>query len=99
MKTFLSFVCILFATELIAQKNCKVTISGDSCNFTSLVSYVKGSEALTLKWKRDTTLMMVRKPNGYSSSGNVVAGGNGEGSGLNQLNFPWAFDIDSAGNL
>ena len=100
MKTYLLFsIIVFFTTQLNAQKNCRVTISGDSCNFTNLAAHVKSSEPVTLKWKKDTVLMMVRKQNGYSSTGVVVAGGNGEGGALNQLYYPRAMNIDSSGNL
>ncbi len=74
----------------------QLDVTGDSCTGSTLVldNSISDLYPETITWYRDNSLIK-----SFDNHGTVVAGGNGAGSGLNQLNQPYGIFLDSMKNI
>lgn len=78
---------VLLSLQTFAQ--CSVSIVGGGCEGTKLRAVANGNTLLQLIWKlKDSVVYTSTASQEYYAKGITVAGGNGEGSGANQLNAP-----------
>ncbi|MBX7108650.1 MAG: T9SS type A sorting domain-containing protein [Chitinophagales bacterium] len=76
----------------------EVTISGDNCTGHLLTATLNAIPA-KLEWQLDGNTVSTKIPS-WNKSGTTVAGGNGDGSGLNQFtNTSYGITADKDGNL
>lgn len=96
-KLFLPLLLLsgLSLNHAMAQCNATLTSSGDCYPITLTANANFAMD--TIIWKKDGNVVQTYVASlGY---GVVVAGGNGQGTGSNQLNQPMGMHIDNAGNI
>lgn len=98
MKTKLLSLLIFFLLyvhiKLYAQ--CEVNISGKPCKGSLLTANVNGGSLTALTWKLNGDTLPA---DGILRFGTTIAGGNGEGSGADQLDEPSGVFVDNKGNI
>ena len=72
--------------------------TGGTCIPSAILSVTGASSASQIVWNNNGSPVST-VTSGFSQNGTVAAGGNGQGSALNQLNFPNNIFIDASGNL
>src|ERR1700681_2896486 len=100
MKKILFFIAILAAYRDYAQ--CRFIIdlysSGGNCLGSSTLKVAAATPLSKIVWYNGTSVVSTVTATPGSTSGITVAGGNGRGSGANQL-YPDGLFVDSVGNI
>ncbi len=100
MKKILFFIAILAAYRDYAQ--CRFIIdlysSGGNCLGSSTLKVATANPLSKIVWYNSTSVVSTVTATPGSTSGITVAGGNGRGSGANQL-YPDGLFVDSIGNI
>lgn len=79
------------------DRNCTATLSGNNCVGSTLT--VSSSDPVaSISWQLNGTTILTQGT-GQQNNGLVVAGGNGGGAAVNQLNSPNRLFVDAQGNL
>lgn len=84
-----------------AMATCSVTISGSGTVGAPLTANATGTGSFlqALQWQKDGSVIDTELDRGFAKNANTVAGGNGYGSGSNQLAAPSDVAFDSSGNV
>lgn len=89
---------IISSVEITAAPALSPSLTGPLChNSTSLLSGSVNGTVASIKWKRDGITVNTSIPTWGNKT--IVAGNNGAGSALNQLNNPFAVAVDGGGNM
>lgn len=80
-----------------SARNCSATLSGNNC-VGSLLTVSSTEPVASIEWQLDGATVLTQS-NAQQNNGVVVAGGNGAGTGANQLNSPNRLFVDPLGNL
>lgn len=99
--TKLTTVLLFFVAgqNLHAQcNNAPVVITGNTCQGAVLKATIN-SAVSSITWNLNGTAVTSAQSVSLSNSGVIVAGGNGSGTGLNQLSSPVRIFIDASSNL
>ena len=101
MKKLLLFYGWLFACRCAAQCPYPVTLTSGEGSCIGAMLKVSSSHPLSvIRWYKDGVQVAVdSEAITWNTQGTVVAGGNGGGTALNQLEAPWAVFADDAGNV
>gem|GEM_PF-1940496 len=75
-----------------------ITLSGTGCNGSTLNVTSNGCTPSSLVWSSGSTIVSTANIS-YNQNATTVAGGNGQGSALNELFAPMQSFIDGAGNV
>src|ERR1700712_1354568 len=86
----------LFYTHTSLYAQCEIYITGKSCKNSVLTANAKGGTLTSLEWKLNGKTLPT---DGLLRNGKTVAGGNGEGDSVNQLDEPNGVFVDHKGNL
>src|SRR5215831_20420873 len=92
-------VQVLLSGNFTASSQCSVTISGGSCTGnTLLTSFTGNAPPAKIEWQLNGSTLQTNEML-WIANGITVAGGNGSGSGANQLSYPYDAYIDDAANV
>jgi gliding motility-associated-like protein len=101
MKNLLCSLIGLIAYGCAAQCPYPVALTSGAGTCIGATLKVGSSHPLSvIAWYKDGVQVAVDSATmQWSATGTVVAGGNGVGSGLDQLEYPWAIFVDDDGNV
>ncbi|MEP6845086.1 MAG: T9SS type A sorting domain-containing protein [Panacibacter sp.] len=97
--TLLIASIVLFAAQFSAKAQCSVSISGKKVLNSQLRATTGDCHVEVLTWQLNGETVYTSYQTQFKRKGSVTAGGNGYGSGSNQLAAPGDVDIDDVGNL
>jgi sugar lactone lactonase YvrE len=90
---------LLGSMHLFAQQTCpSVTITGPVCSANGVLTANINPAAATLTWNLNGSAVAAFNAS-WSTSAGSVAGSNGQGTALNQLNMPAGVFVDASGNV
>jgi len=101
MKKLLLFYGWLLASRCSAQCPYPVMLTSGGGSCIGAMLKVSSSHPLSvIAWYKDGVQVAIDSAAmSWNTQGTVVAGGNGGGVGLNQLNSPWGIFVDDGGNV